>query len=298
MHLALDFDDDDLQSTSIPFGRPSGFSFGAQSGQESPTLTTPLAERVERSYFHSRGDSVTSEDSSNSFQPGSSKSGGPFAHSSQSSVATTGSSFTKKTSFASIRNAFKSGKASEAPPVPAIDRQAYPALKNPFSRSTSSLAHAPPLSGRRPTASVTASPTQPRPPTPGAHANESRHARGLSAKSKGHANPRSQHSHSGSIFQNSDTGSDHSHGFGHVLPRVATPPPVPRMPGEFGSSGLRNGTPPSSDVEDKAVMDPRTPSDYALHAVFMRFASTAESKIDSFLKQSLVSRYPYSALLG
>jgi hypothetical protein len=35
-------------------------------------------------------------------------------------------------------------------------------------------------------------------------------------------------------------------------------------------------------------MDPKTPSDYALHAVFMRFASSAEIKIDTFLRQSLV----------
>lgn len=34
-------------------------------------------------------------------------------------------------------------------------------------------------------------------------------------------------------------------------------------------------------------MDPRTPSDYALHAIFIRFASSAEMKIDEFLRQPL-----------
>lgn len=40
--------------------------------------------------------------------------------------------------------------------------------------------------------------------------------------------------------------------------------------------------------DDKIVVDPKTPSDYALHAVFIRFASSAESKIDAFLKHPLV----------
>ncbi len=40
--------------------------------------------------------------------------------------------------------------------------------------------------------------------------------------------------------------------------------------------------------EDKVVMDPKTPSDFALHAVFIRFASLAEGKIDTFLRQILV----------
>jgi hypothetical protein len=41
--------------------------------------------------------------------------------------------------------------------------------------------------------------------------------------------------------------------------------------------------------EDKVVMDLKTPSDYALHAVFIRFAGLAEEKIDNFLRQPLVS---------
>ncbi len=41
--------------------------------------------------------------------------------------------------------------------------------------------------------------------------------------------------------------------------------------------------------EDKVEVDPRTPAEYALHAVFMRFAAAAEHKIGRFLKQPLVS---------
>jgi hypothetical protein len=40
--------------------------------------------------------------------------------------------------------------------------------------------------------------------------------------------------------------------------------------------------------EDTIVMDLKTPADYALHAVFIRFASSAEEKIDNFLRRSLV----------
>ena len=173
-------------------------------------MTTPTAglDRYERTYLHSRNDS------------------------SQSSIATTSTSpFSKKTSFASIRNAFKHGKSSDTPPVPPLDHQAYPSLKNPFNRSTSSLAHSS-ISNRRP--SVNTSPPSFRRP-------------------------------------------------------ALSPPPVPKVPsGHFGQIP-RSETPPAvADYEERIVMDPRTPSDYALHAVFIRFATAAEIKIDTFLRQSLV----------
>ena len=41
--------------------------------------------------------------------------------------------------------------------------------------------------------------------------------------------------------------------------------------------------------EDKVEVDPRTPAEYALHAVFIRFATAAEHKMGRFLKQPLVS---------
>lgn len=87
---------------------------------------------------------------------------------------------------------------------------------------------------------------------------------GRSLKLRGHGNSKSHHS-----FNASDGGSD------YYLP---SPPPVPRVPGSF------------QDVEeDKVVMDPKTPSDFALHAVFIRFAALSEEKIDNFVQHPLVS---------
>ncbi|KAH7909870.1 cell morphogenesis N-terminal-domain-containing protein, partial [Hygrophoropsis aurantiaca] len=275
-----DFDDEEFQSTPIPFGRPAGFGAfggGAGSGSESPTILTPIAlpERSDRSYFHSRGDSVASEDSFHS-QPARNVPK-PFAHTSQSSITTTSSSpFSKKPSFASIRNAFKSSssKHSEVPPMPTIDHQAYPILKNPFNRSTSSLAHLPSTS--KPNNAI--SPPHPRPPTP---SNEARPR--APSRSRGHSTARSQHSQSGSIFQSSDTGSDLGHGFSYA----SSPPPVPRMPNAFGLSTTRGDSPPIPEEDEKFNLGPKTPSDYALHAVFIRFATLAEAKIDVFLRESL-----------
>lgn len=48
-----------------------------------------------------------------------------------------------------------------------------------------------------------------------------------------------------------------------------------------------------SDVEDKIVLDPRTPSDYALHAIFIRFAAIAESHIDEFLRFPVVHIFDF-----
>lgn len=268
-----------------------GGGFGGMvSGQESPTAMSPmvLSERADRSYFHSRNDSVNSQDSNLSANHSTNHSmnvssryppSKPFAHSSQTSLATTTtSSFSKKSSFASIRNAFKSGRNTEAPPVPQIDTQAYPVLKNPFNRSTSSLAHAPASTARK--GSVAISPPQQRPTTPGS--NELRNHK--LSKSKSHSYAKSQHSQSGSIFHTSENGSD----LGHANSYSTSPPPVPRMPNAFGTQGHRNETSPSAEYDDKIVIDLRTPSDYALHAVFMRFVTSAEMKIDAFLRQNLV----------
>jgi hypothetical protein len=45
-------------------------------------------------------------------------------------------------------------------------------------------------------------------------------------------------------------------------------------------------------------MDPRTPSDYALHAIFIRFASSAEMKIEHFLKEPLERDLLLPQLMG
>ncbi|KAI0065268.1 hypothetical protein BV25DRAFT_1927987 [Artomyces pyxidatus] len=297
-HCLPDFEEDDFHSTPTPFGRAPGFGFGGfNAGQESPTATTPLAlpDRGDRSYFHARGDSITSDDSSHSTRPPTRKASTPFAHSSHSSIATTNSSpFSKKSSFASIRNAFKSGsKTNDPPPLPTLDHSSYPVLKNPFNRSTSSLAYVPPSSRRAPD---NQSPPHPRPPTPGS--NESRFTRSTPARSKGHAAARSQHSHSGSIFHNSDTGSDHGLAFGQYG-SSSSPPPVPPMPNGFFGGFPQSESPTLPELEeDKVEVDPRTPAEYALHAVFIRFATTAELMIDTFLRQTLDHEPPLADYMG
>lgn len=240
---------------------------------DSPT-PTPVADRAERSFFpsHSRWDSVGSADSASS---GTTRyTSKPSGHSSHSSIATTSAAFSKKPSFASIRNAFKSGKNIDPPPVPALDHHPYPVLKNPFNRSTSSLnTHVSPVTSRGPFGSFTAtSPALARPQTPSSNSR---------TKSKNHTYAKSQHSHSGSFFHSSDPGSDLGPSFS------LSPPPVPRVPNGFGLHHA--GDAPISDFEDdKVVMDPKTPIDYALHAVFIQFATSAETKIDRFLQEALV----------
>jgi len=234
-----------------------------------------VPERGDRPYFHSRGDSATSDDSIQSSRPAR-KASVPFIHSSQSSIATTSTSpFSKKPSFASIRNAFKGGaKANDPPPLPPLD---YPSL--PFNRSTSSLGHATQTLRRGP---ENPSPPHPRPPTPGSSEGK---ISSRTTRSKGHVSARSGHSHSSSVFHSSDPGSDHGHGFNFP----SSPPPLPPMPNVF-TGFPRSESPTLAEPEDdKVEVDPRTPAEYALHAVFIRFAATAERKIVSFLKQSLVS---------
>lgn len=119
-----------------------------------------------------------------------------------------------------------------------------------------------------------------RPATPASGDSKSRTGH---SKSKGHASNKSQHSHSGSIFHSSDPGSDHGHGMPYVSP--LSPPPVPRVPSAFGGYASRDDI----DIDDKLVMDARTPSDFALHAVFIRFARCAEDLIHDFVLQPLVS---------
>jgi hypothetical protein len=187
----IDLTDGDFNLTPNPFSRAAGgaFAFWAFGhGPESPTTTTPtVLERGDRPYFHSRCDSATLGDSIQSSRPTRNASI-PFVHPSHSSIATTGSSpFSKKPSFASIRNAFKGGvKAADPPPLPPLD---YTSLS--FNRSTSSLGHVPQTLRRGP---ENPSPPHSRPPTPGS--SESK-LTNRTTRSKGHAPGRSGHSYHG-----------------------------------------------------------------------------------------------------
>jgi hypothetical protein len=42
------------------------------------------------------------------------------------------------------------------------------------------------------------------------------------------------------------------------------------------------------EEDDKVPPGPKMPSDYALHAVFIRFATLAEAKVHVFLRETLV----------
>ena len=279
---------------------------------ESPTATpTTSAEKGERTYFHARGDSITSEGSTHSagqsLKSGSIKSGSVkssiattpslVAHSSNSSIATTTHSVqSRKSSFASIRNAFKGKSGDVPPPLPSMEQQPYPhSLKNPvFPRSNSSLAQATMSSGpspRRPSVSATAGPSQaPRPSTPQRPSTPSGDTRGRPIPKRSISLSRPGHSQSSSLFYQSDAGSD-SH-----FTADSSPPPVPKMP-----NGLMNGnsnvhprehtrTPslPDSDEPTPAIKEPRTPAEYALHAVFTRFVLSADHKVTLYLKSRLV----------
>ncbi|PPQ93567.1 hypothetical protein CVT25_005559 [Psilocybe cyanescens] len=277
--------DDDVSSAPTPFGR-SGFGFGGGGfggltpGLDSPNgLNTPISafQNSERSYFsHARGDSSTSIDSTGSATTRyASKPGTPFSHSAQPSVATNTVGFSKKPSFASIRNAFKKSN-NEPPPMPSLEHSPYPVLKNPFNRSTSSLTQPTISRGSSATPTSASNPSYPRPGTPSSSTNPFGR---YPTKSKGHGYTKSQHSHNGSIFHVSDTGSDPSQ------PYPPSPPPVPRVPSAYGLMYREDIT--QDFEEDKVVMDPKTPSDFALHAIFIRFVTSAEGKIDSFLRQPL-----------
>jgi hypothetical protein len=61
------------------------------------------------------------------------------------------------------------------------------------------------------------------------------------------------------------------------------------MPNVFSGFPQSESPTPAEPEEDKVEVDPRTPAEYALHAVFIRFATAAEHKIGRFLKQPLVS---------
>lgn len=60
-----------------------------------------------------------------------------------------------------------------------------------------------------------------------------------------------------------------------------SPPPVPRMPSGLGSRGFSDDEQDDDNVEVVAC----TPADFALHAILIRFASSAETLIAEFVSQ-------------
>ena len=122
---------------------------------------------------------------------------------------------------------------------------------------------------------------QGRPATPGS--TDFRSAR-QTPRSKGHAVARSGHSYTGSLHY-SDAGSDYG--------SRSSPPPVPKLSSRTAARFESMDEYP----EDRVEPDPRTPAEYALHAVFIRFASAAEAKIDAFLRENLVCIHSFSVCM-
>lgn len=60
---------------------------------------------------------------------------------------------------------------------------------------------------------------------------------------------------------------------------------MPRVPSGYGAAAQRE----EIDFEDKIVVEARTPSDFALHAIFIRFAARAEILVNIFVTQPPVS---------
>ncbi|KDQ10267.1 hypothetical protein BOTBODRAFT_178297 [Botryobasidium botryosum FD-172 SS1] len=287
----FDDDEEDYGASTFGFGRPQP-AFGAQG---SPTLAgslTPVTSRNggDRPYFHSRGDSANSE-GSGSIQFGSSpKLTGPIGHSSSSSVATT--SFAppqpaRKSSFASLRAAFKQGKSTPqptVPPLPTIEpQQSLPVLRNPFARSVSAQGHhAQTPSTGRPRRPSAAGASQSRITPPSVHSRGQSGAASTGKFRTGHAHGLSLHSRASSTAH-----SDHSE---HGSPSVV--PPVPKVP-----NGIVNHRPqPSADAD--VTGPPSTSAEYALRSVFTRFVMIAEMKITELLKESLEYEVSISSYLG
>jgi len=60
------------------------------------------------------------------------------------------------------------------------------------------------------------------------------------------------------------------------------------MPDTFGAQIFSSDGPSMMEEDEKVSSGPKMPSDYALHAVFIRFATLAEAKMNVFLRETLV----------
>lgn len=294
---ALD-EDDDFANVSIPFGRPQNFQFGQQSFSSSPlnNFSSTLQQNWELNSglpesSHARGDSFASESSSfghgkppSSFNAPKSSSSG---HATSLSNATTYSTPSRKSSFASIRNAFKTGKllAQDAPPVPPLESN--PAIRNPFNRTVSARPFVTPgqasgaMSRRRPSApGPTASYQVSRSPQLSTSISPVTHARGTSNFS-GPATVRKgsrgvvNHSPASSIAHSDQ---DHMNNLSSTL--------IPRGP-NAPSSFHRPA--PSFVSETSPEVEPSTPAEYALNVVLTHFVTNAERRIERLLQDRLVS---------
>lgn len=197
----------------------------------------------------------------------------------------------------------------DTPPLPSLDFQ----LKSPFGRSTSSLGS--PLTSRN------AQQQQMQgfgvamgtPGSPGGSnsanifggAGIEREKGGFAGASGNPFSPGAGADKGGGPFAFGAVGVRRKHSYAKSYHSqsgsVEVAPPVPKVPPGAGVNAFASpfiSTPPNGErtetpdlSEDAVDPNPKTPSDYALHAVFMRFASAAEAKVDRFLRIRLVSYF-------
>ena len=278
-HVDLD-DGDDYTPTPTPFGR-SNVAFGGFDSPTPPSAFGGGGGSTDRTYFHSHNDSIASIDSSFSsfkFTTPQQRNGSASTvaltsvHTSNSSVTTNHFPIpSRKSSFASLRNAFKSGKTTDvdAPPVPMIDPQSYPALRNPFQRSEAGAAK-PGLhhNGRRPSLGKLEN-----------------NVKGASTTNRSVLGRQMSQSGAGAFFLGNN-GSDAS----LALPGT---PPVPRIPG-----GVLRHKVSSSLAASDGTHEYNTPAVHALHVVFGRFVDAAERMLDVVIGQTLADEPYLPAFLG
>ncbi|KAG1837014.1 hypothetical protein C8R48DRAFT_782820 [Suillus tomentosus] len=148
---------------------------------------------------------------------------------------------------------------ADAPPLPPLDHQTYPVLKNPLNRSTSSSPHSTLTSNK--TFNAT-------PPTPGS--SESRPPCSIKGKR---------------AFSLQDI---------IILnPGLYSTTRTQGVIMTFSSDG-----PSIMEEDDDVSSGPKMSSDYALRAVFIRFTTLAEAKMNVFLRETLDDEPVLSNFMG
>lgn len=186
----------------------------------------------------------------------------------------------RKSSFASLKNVFKSGERGTPPPVPSWDSKpgsgaGYPALKNPFSPVPAS----PPSATGRPRANTKSSMSS-------AFHNFSERNRSVATlhSSQRSLGARSTRSDASSNFRAED----------YPLPAIPRIPnrSTPSRAGRQGSdTSMFSAMPPRPSMSGDDMMETfgRTPAEEALRVVFQNFREVAEKKIQKVLAKPLVS---------
>lgn len=245
--------------------------------------------------FHARGDSFASESSSfGHTRPNTSLSAtktSSSGHGPSASSATSYSTPSRKTSFASLMSALKTGKltAQDVPPVPSLDSN--PALRTPFGRTTSARAFAPPPQQPSPAPVARRRPSVPGPsfsyqatrsPQVSTSIPPVNHARGVSNMS----GPASRKGSRGALSHSPASSLNHSDQ-DHLMGPGFSSVPIPRVP---NASASFHKPAPSFISDVSPEVEPSTPAEYALNVVLTHFVTNAERRIEDILQSRLVGQ--------